>query len=357
MRFRRFINESATSTTALQETLFAVGLAMYQQNGDITKAMLMDGEIFDRASKKVESDVALNNVFEFGKENPIWIDSVISSVKGLKKSKYSPRNNSIIYRGRSIMSQVYQNAAILLHKEGVKMNPDKWNPGDVWTSTLNSIPSFDNIYELNNFISDKIKTGELVPISLKKTTNAKVSYIDQSVDVPFPDYRGIKKPTTPFNIGIIIKTSDNKIDIDLRSFSQLTTSPVTTELLISGSSARHGKATPLPLIKKYNIPQTSLSSIRKSAGDIEVMKDNIIRMWVDIGYRFNSNQIEKMWAERFKDKYFVKNPAGYWRSIINALEIGIFLEKNKSVANDFVKDTVRRAFSVSATSSDFIKIM
>jgi len=356
VRLEHLMLES-TAVTALQESLFAVGFGVYQDKGSITKELLMDGNIFSKAFRNyVSTDVMEADVFRFANEKPLYVSSVVLSVNAFMKSKYSP-SRSKIYRGRGIMSRIYEQAHILLVKEGVKLNPDKWNPGDVWTSTLSTIPSFDSIHELNAFIREGIGNGKLVPISLKKVKkNARVVYNKQSVDTVFPGFDKIVRPASPFNTGILIQTSNKDIAINIRSFSQHSVAGVTSELLVKNTSARHGKATPRPMIKKHNINQTSLGNFRKDAYDTEVMVDRIIRLWKDIGYTWSDSQIEKYWAVRVKDDEFVRSPAGYWRSIINALEIGAHLENHSGMADDFTQNIVKSAMSASSVSSDFIKI-
>jgi len=357
MRFKIHLNESASRTTALQETLFAVGLAIHQLKGSVTVEYLTDGNIFTKAfDKYVETDVMVGDVFLFATEQPAYVKSVISSVNALKSSKYSPSRSSNIYRGRGMMKTVYDTAFVLLAKEGERMQSDKWNPGDVWASTKSTLPNFEDINALNMYIRKGIEDGYLTPISLKKTKNAKVSYIKQSSDIVFPTYKGIKKPSTPFNTGVIINTTDKNLSIDLRSFNQHGAASVTTELLMKKSDARHGKATPSKLIKYYNIPQTSLANFKKMSDDTEVMKDRIVRLWADLGYNFSEAQVNKHWVKRETNKEFVRNPVGYWRSIINSLEIAIHLKQNAGMRDDFVQDTVKRAFSTSSVSSDFLKI-
>jgi hypothetical protein len=122
---------------------------------------------------------------------------------------------------------------------------------------------------------------------------------------------------------------------------------------MKGSSARHGKKSPAKWIKKYNIPQMPVSSIQKYENNTDYINNLILSLWKDCGYTFNKSQMEKDWKEREKK---IDNLTGYYRSIINSLEFGAFLNKNKSIADDILNDIFKSASSISDISSDFIKV-
>lgn len=356
MRLRKVICESASQTTALQETLFAVGWAIYQMKGKLTKEMMLDGDIFAPAyDNYVRSDVQGIDVYDLADTNTSYVNSVVSSVNALARSPHKIRKGKI-YRGRGIMDMVYKEAHRLLTKQGVKLNADKWNPGDVWISDMSSLPTFQNISELNTFVSDGIKSGRLVPISLKKTRKAKVVLVSSDDPPPIADYKSIKAPRTLFNTGITILTSRPDVSINVRSFRISIAASITTELIVAKSDARHGKATPSKMINKLGIYQDDKRFFDNNADDVELMKSKIIQMWSQLGVRFGQDQIDKMWSIRERNKQYVENKAGYWRSIINSLQIAVFLDGNRAMANEFVHEIITDASSIGEYSSSFIKI-
>jgi len=199
-----------------------------------------------------------------------------------------------------------------------------------------------------------LKNGSIVGISLKKSKgNPKVSYIDQGSDKPSLKYKGIRKPRSPFNTGITVLTSDPKISLNIRSFRTANVSSITSELNIKGSSARHGKKSLSQYVKKYGIPQMSVKEIKRHIDDPEYLIDMVISLWRDCGYTFSDSVIRKEWDIRSKK---IDNMVGYFRSIINSLQIGAYMEQNKGHANDILSYIYLEASSMGDYSSDFIKV-
>lgn len=135
----------------------------------------------------------------------------------------------------------------------------------------------------------------MIGISLKKSKGQpKVVYVDQQSDeVVEVKFGSVKKPTSIFNTGITILTDDSKKSINVRSFSTSKKASITAEIQIKGSAARHGKATPSPYIKKYNIPQMTVGEIAKHQEDTEYMTNLILVLWKDCGHSFSASQAEK----------------------------------------------------------------
>ncbi len=359
MRFKQYLKESASSTTALQESLHCIGLGITQiTKKPLTPLDLLNGELFGRSFDAYCSvDVGQDTLFEFANNNESWVSSVVNNTNALKKSRWLKSSKYIYYRTNGIMRSVYATSSMLLKRDGIKLNADKWNPGDIWASTLSSIPSFDNIIEYNQWVSNQLKNGKLIGISLKKSGKVpKVVYINQGGEKKTLDFKGVKKPSSIFNTGITILATDPKTSLTVRSFRISVASGVTSELNIKGSSARHGKSALTKYIKKYNIPWTSLSDFRKNSSDTEKMNQMIISLWRDCGYVFTEAQIEKDWSIRSQEKEFNRNPAGYYRSIINSLQFGAFMNQNKNIADDILTDIYLTGSSMGEYSSDFIKV-
>ena len=360
MKFKQYLlSEAASLTTVLQESLHCVGLGISQLSKTLlTPENLFNGDLFGKSyDTYCNVDIGQDTLFEFAQSNPSWVNSIVNNTNALKKSKWLKYNKYTFYRSNGIMKSVYDTSAYLLKKQGIKLNADKWNPGDIWASNLSSIPSFDDITLYNNWISKQLHKGTLIGISLKKSGKSpKVEYVDQGGEKKSLDYRNVKKPKSIFNTGITILAVDPNISLNVRSFRISTASGVTSELNIKGSSARHGKSALTKYIKKYKIPWMTLKEFRKNVEDIEKMNQMVISLWKDCGYIFNQNQIDKDWQVRSKEKQFIKNPAGYYRSIINSLQFGVFMNQNKGLADEILTDIYLTGSSQGEFSSDFIKV-
>jgi len=236
-----------------------------------------------------------------------------------------------------------------------KMNNDKWNPGDVWASVDPVIPSFSSIIELNKWVSDGIKKGYVIPISLKKVGRKARVVIERFEENPeLVGFRKIGKPGKIFTTGIRVITTKRPYIINIRSFDTRKRALITGELIESGGSARHGKVGRQNLVKilgKYNIPQMSKKRISELSE--QQLIQNVVNLWGQCGYKYNKNKIERDYAVRKKS---IQDWVGYWMSIINALEIGAYLNTHKSQANDIVNTLYYSAKSLTQFSSDRVKV-
>lgn len=357
MRLSKHLNEaSASKTTTLQESLHCVGIGIVQfTNKPLTESQLLDGNLFDQAYNRFCSvDIGSNEIYTFAQKQPSWVKSVVNNVNALKKSKWLKGSRYKIYRGMGLMNQVYATASNLLKKEKIRLNPDKWNPGDIWLSTHSSIPSFNDISEYNDWISSELRKGNLIGVSLKKTSGSpKVVYIDQGSEKPTIRYKSIKKPTNVFNTGISILTDNPKVSINVRSFNISKRASITSEMQVKGSAARHGKTALPKYINKYKIPQMTVNDIKKYLNDVEYLNNLVVSEWMANGHTFSDTRIQKDWLTRVNN---MQDVIGYYRSIINSLQYGAFLNKNKGIADEIITDMFRTGSSMGDYSSDFLKV-
>lgn len=356
MKFNKYIKESASLTTTLQESLHCVGLGIIQLTGkNLSEVVLLNGDLFTQSYDKFcDVDVGLDTIYTFAKEKPSWVKAVVNNCNSFANSKWSKSKKYTFYRSNGIMRDVYATFNLLKTKEKIKINNDKWNPGDIWVSTLSNIPNFDTLSEYNNWISSSLNDGTLMGISLKKSKGIpKVEYVDQGTELPTLTFKGVKPPKGMFNTGIDILVNGTKNYLNVRSFTPHQVGSITTEILVAGGSARHGKSTPSKEIKKFNIPQMSKSDIMKHADNYEYMNNMISTLWNDLGYRFSESDKEKQWAVALKKN---KSIPGFYRSLINSLQFGVYLTQNKKVADEIVSRLMLVASSRGDYSSDFIKI-
>ena len=363
MRFENFIlNEAAgdaSNTTRLQESLCCVAFSMAQKKGDITLENLLDRNLFMIAyAGACDVDASDEELFEFVTNNPDWGNSVVSSVNALRKSKWYKKSNYVFYRGTGFMNLIYNEFNKLKTADGIKMNNDKWNPGDIWASTTNLMPSLNSLPELNKFIFDSINKGTILPISLKKTKTAKVTFNGPGEPMATVSFSHVQKPASPFGTGVMIMTDKKGLGVNFRSFRISKQADITGEIVQKGGTARHGKVSSTDkrnIINDYKISQMSKSRIKAlvSSDGTEELKNIVVDLWKQCGHNFSKSVVEKAWGKRANS---MQDEVGYWQSIIHALEMGAFLNTHKSIANDIVERLFLSASSVSELSSHFIKI-
>ena len=364
MRFENYIFEAAkdaSKTTNLQEDLHSVGFAIGQViNKDITNKDILDETLFqDAFDRFCDIGSSDDKVYDFFLRHEDWTNSVVNAVNAIRNSKWYKKKNYTFYRGRGFMSLVYDEFNRLKKMEGIKLSNDKWNPGDVWASTVRVIPNFNSLFEFNEYIHNSLIKGIILPISLKKTgKSAKIILVSSKEPTPIIKYSHIQKPKqTIFPTGITIMTDKKGLGINFRSFRISKQADITGEIVQKGGSARYGKvasSVKKDIISKYKIPQMNKSKIQKFVkNNIEDLKEIVTNLWKDCGYNFNKKQIDDGWSKR-KNK--IQDDVGYWQSIIHALEIGSFLNMNKSVSNDIMKIFFISGSSISDISSDHIKV-
>jgi len=358
MRFLDYLNEraSASRDTVLQESLHCVAFSIAQiKGGNISEQDLLNVELFDSAYKKFcKVDIGMNDIYQFAEAQKSWRISVVNACNVFINSRYCKYKNYMYYRGKGIMEEVYNQFRQLSAKEGIKLQGDKWNPGDIWASKITSLPEFHYVSELNEFIDKSLKNGSLMGISLKKTKGMpKIELVGKESSGPAYSYNGIKKGS-PENTGIEIFIDKEGSVFNVRSFRISEDASIQAEIL--GVSARHGKKSPLNWINEYKIPQMNIQKIRKevSEGNISFFIKYIVDLWKDIGYSYSYNIVEKG-VMRQLEKYKGQE-TGYFRSIINSLEFGAFLNKNKGIADKIINEIVMAASSKSDISSTHLKI-
>ena len=363
MRFKRYLifeaSKNASKTTRLQECLHCIGLGIYQiKKKAITIQDIQDEALFRKAfDRYVDIDTGYNELYKFVLDNPNkWVEAVVRSTNALKKSKWMKKNNYTFYRGVSFMNIIYNEFNKLKKRDNISLANDKWNPSDIWASSKTSIPSFDSLIELNQYISKSLKSGDVVGISLKKSTSSPVvEWYGPDEKPEIIKYKGISKPkgkNAPFPTGITINTS--KANINFRSFRIIKAAPITGEIIGGGKAARGGKvpsSIKKDVIDKYKISQMSKSRI--SSIDDNKLKEYVSSLWKQCGHNFSENDIAKGWSDREKN---IQDRTGYWMSIINSLEIGSFLNQNKSLADNIITKFYTGSSSKGSNSSEFIKV-
>lgn len=133
--YKYCLNEaSASETTALQESLHCVALGIIQVTGrNVSETDLVTNEkLFDQAfDKYCDVDRSKDEIYNFALNNQGWTKSIANNANALFNSKFLKGKNYTFYRSNGIMKQIYGMFRQLSTKENIKMNDDKWNPGDI----------------------------------------------------------------------------------------------------------------------------------------------------------------------------------------------------------------------------------
>lgn len=367
--------------TTRQECLHAVGLAITQNtNKDLDAETLLDMSIFTRAwQDHLKVDGGMMDVYDFASKSKRWVDAVIRNINALRSSGYIKKKGFLVHRSDSLMNEIYDRAKTLLGVTKWKgTGQDKWNPGDIWLSSgVTMIPEFDDIQLYNEWIEDKLRKKTLIGVSLKQSagSGAKVAFIDQKSRKPFLRYRRTKAPKHgPFGTGITI-TTQKGTSITIRSPYIWGDTKITTEVNISGSKARHGKAPISLLVKKYG-GLVKLSKKNDFPTDIEELKKKVVDLWRDNGITFSDKVIENDWNSRMVNEFgqmiiarkptkddssktrILDEPHKYFKSIVHSLEIGRFLSSiDRLEAAKAITMMFRYGASLSDFSSDYLKVM
>lgn len=359
MRFKKFITEDAAmaaATTKLQEGLHCVAYAIRQvKKKDIIFDDIFDENIFGQAYDKFcNVDVPDSELLTFVGAID-WTDSIVESANAAKKSGFLKKNNYEFHRGSAFMNSIYQQAQILMKKENIKMGNDKWNPSDIWATTINSIPKFDNIVEYNKWISDQLKKGTLVGISLKKVKGkAKVTLVSPSDPPEAVTFKEVQKPRDILPTGVMLMTNKPGLGINFRSFRISKQADITGEIVLKGGGARHGKVPSgvlKSIIKNNNIPQMPKGRIKDSS-DSQLVSA-VQNLWKQCGYNFNDKQMEDAWMKR---KGNIQDRVGYWQSVIHSLELAAYMNTHGGKADDIINQFFMGGSSASEFSSEFIKV-
>lgn len=360
MKFKVYLTEfaGASETTRYQESLHCVGFALRQMKGSaITFDDMIDSDKFGKAYQKY-CNVDVNDVelYDFLGETS-WAESVIEAVNAVAATKWL-KKKYVFHRNSAFMNSIYNQFNKLKTAHDIKLGNDKWNPSDIWASTIDSIPVFDDLAQYNEWISKQLKSGVLVGISLKKVKGkAKVEWQGPTDEVSSVGFKGVQKPSGRvgmFTTGVQLLTDKPGISINFRSFRISKQADITGEIIMKGGGARHGKvpaSVKNKMIKDHNIPQMSKKRI-SDASDSQ-LKSWVQNLWKQCGHNFSDSQVEKDWESR---KNQIQDRVGFWQSLIHGLELAAFMNTHKGKADQIMNEFYVGAKSTGGWSSEFIKV-
>lgn len=305
---------------------------------------------------------------------PEWVQSYVKSANILYRNYKMSGSPVYFHRGSKFMNDIYGSKKIVYDNDKKSDNPqapgsfsdDKWNPGDIWMTTLRTVPpiSSDSWASLNKDIYDLARAKKLMGVSLKKvgaaahieeynalTTNQTKDYQYRGFRISSASERG---PLPPFfnSIDLYMTVGDKEIQF------RATSGSASWQGEIKGATAAGGKIGGGNVnfyLKKY----TGSGVFNKE--EKEVINFTKSKDFFPEFYRLYEKHFDgkKLPYEEFviNANLKQKESAGYlFSKYINMKFIDIFLSANSSIRNKIATDFLRYAASNTDQSSFFVKI-
>ena len=305
---------------------------------------------------------------------PEWVQSYVKSANILYRNYKMSGTPVYFHRGSKFMNEVYSGKKIVFDADKKSDNPqapgsfsdDKWNPGDIWMTTLKTVPSIstDSWASLNKDIYDLAQAKKLIGVSLKKvggsahieeynalSTKQTKEYRYASFRVTSASERG---PLPPFFNSIDLYMSIGDREVQFRA----TSGEASWQGEIKGATAAGGK------IGGGNVNFYLKKYVGK--GLFDKSEDEVLKF---VKTKDFFNEFYALYKKHFDGKIlpyeeFVmnanakqKDSKGYlFSKYMNMKFIDIFLSANTSTRNKIATDFVRYAASNTDQSSFFVKI-
>ena len=305
---------------------------------------------------------------------PEWVQSYVKSANILYRNYKMSGTPVYFHRGSKFMNEVYSGKKIVFDADKKSDNPqapgsfsdDKWNPGDIWMTTLKTVPSIstDSWASLNKDIYDLAQAKKLIGVSLKKVGGS--AHIEeynalsnkQTKEYRYASFRvtsaSERGPLPPFFNSIDLYMSIGDREVQFRA----TSGEASWQGEIKGATAAGGK------IGGGNVN----FYLKKYVGEglFNKSEDEVLKF---VKTKDFFNEFYALYKKHFDGKIlpyeeFVmnanakqKDSKGYlFSKYMNMKFIDIFLSANTSTRNKIATDFVRYAASNTDQSSFFVKI-
>ena len=274
-----------------------------------------------------------------------WRQSMILTANALLKTLGN--KGFQFHRGSDFVNQIY-GAWKTSKKNGNlgRIGDDKWNPADIWAVDSAAIGTeFQTKLEsLNNQLLDLFDKGQLIGISLKKTSKANVAVYNREKSQSNDTYAGFD--TTPNSKDVYLNFT-NGARMQLRTFSGDGTS---FQGELKGKEAAQGKIGG-GILKNF-LEKHSIGPIpdqKKALAGASTLSDEFVDRFSELFRKYTGNEIDKEDMEsRSKDWLSSKYQA---LSVVDAI---------KNASNKDIKkatgDILGYAGSASSISSVYIKV-
>ena len=191
--FKNRSGRSAKPPTEFQEGIVCYAMAMRQEKGS---DLAVDGSDIKQNYKKVNqhvevfgpsntkssmNELSLNECIQALDDTWFKSASVIANAWARDTLVNGGYSNWTFHRASDIVGKIYKN---FTHAkvEIEKMQPDKWNPADIWAVrgvSIREIPEpsrLEGIQTMNEWLKEYFDKKKLVGISLKKTTKEQSTF-------------------------------------------------------------------------------------------------------------------------------------------------------------------------------------
>lgn len=305
---------------------------------------------------------------------PEWVQSYVKSANILYRNYKMLGTPVYFHRGSKFMNEVYSGKKIVFDADKKSDRPqapgsfsdDKWNPGDIWMTTLKTVPkiSTDSWSSLNKDIYDLARAKKLVGVSLKKVgASAHIEEYNalsakQTKEYRYASFRvtsaSERGPLPPFFNSIDLYMSIGDREVQFRA----TSGEASWQGEIKGATAAGGK------IGGGNVN----FYLKKYVGEglFDKSEDEVLKF---VKTKDFFNEFYALYKKHFDGKIlpyeeFVMNAnnkqkesKGYlFSKYMNMKFIDIFLSANTATRNKIATDFVRYAASNTDQSSFFVKI-
>ena len=315
---------------------------------------------------------SLDDIIE--KSPPEWVQSYVKSANILYKNYKMSGSPVYFHRGSKFMNEVYGSKKIVYDNDKKSKNPqapgsfsdDKWNPGDIWMTTLRTVPkiSSESWAALNKDIYDLARAKKLVGVSLKKVGSSahieeyNALSVKQTKDYNYGGFRvtsaSERGALPPFFNSIDLYMTVGEKEIQFRA----TSGEASWQGEIKGATAAGGKIGGGNVnfyLKKYTGKGVFVKE-EKEVINFTKSKDFMPEFYKLYKKHFNGKVLP---YEDFviNANLKQKESAGYlFSKYINMKFIDIFLSATGPTRNKIATDFLRYAASNTDQSSFFVKI-
>jgi len=330
---------AGAANTALAESAQAVVNAIrYNVLGrNISKNDLTPSN-YSKAKSTSDTTNSIEEVESFLSNNPDWMDSSISIANKLAGSY---PGNFEFHRGSDFVDIINNAAKIALKGADETGNINKWNPADIWmvNPEAKSIKFPTELNALNALIKKLFDDNELIGVSLKKTSDAKIDVVNNS---PKKEYTYESVSSSPKSKDAYINYNNGKIQF--RTFENM--SGFQGEII--GAEAKHGKVS-LGLVNKL-LAKAGLSQTKDPNEVRDLVKTPTPKFESEFKTLFEKHtqgNFNEFYKEAGDDKKYSKYLA------LNLIDIVSSSPDDKR--NIFISSLINYAKSQSEMSSVFIK--
>jgi hypothetical protein len=295
----------------------------------------------DESSKIIQNELPQN-----------WINSCVLGAEELYKRFGSKQYQ--FHRGSAWVTRLENTFKKLNKEEKHFSNLNKWSPADIYmVSNHGANIKFEkasNILELNNILTDALKSKDIIGVSLKLLKKTvKTSYYNFGSKSPVVEY---EKYTTG-NRGFF-GAKDIYIYFTEAGKIQFRTFPETFQGEIKGKKANQGKLSYGPIqaiLRRLKLP--TLHDVKKLRNLIEKNDDKIFQIFYT-NYSRYSTDVESLSFDKFKEKCLEKGTSWIFSKFIGCELLDIIIKNNSETR--FITACVQYASSSSELSAPFLKL-